>query len=87
MQFVVHDSPAHMPKPVGAIKIHADYAGTADFVGTGEWAQLDTQNIQHCDYFGHLSIFIRIVLVIFGTRINSQMYPISDFITRDTSTR
>ena len=36
---------------------HADYVGTADYAGIGEWAQLDLQSIQHRDYFGHLSIF------------------------------
>ena len=35
----------------------ADYAGTANYAETWEWAQLDLQSIQHRDYFGHLSIF------------------------------
>ena len=26
---------------------HADYVGTADYAGIGEWAQLDLQSIQH----------------------------------------
>ena len=52
---------------MAAIKIHTDYAGTADCAGTtdyaetGEWAQLDFQSIQHRDYFGHLSILIRAI--------------------------
>ena len=47
----------HKLRPVAAIKIHADYAGTADYTRISEWAQLDLQSIQHRDYFGHLSIF------------------------------
>ena len=41
---------------MAATKIHADYAGTADYARIGEWAQLNLQSIQHRDYFGHLSI-------------------------------
>ena len=40
-----------------AINLRADNPGTCDYVGISEWAQLDLQSIQHCDYFGHLSIF------------------------------
>ena len=29
--------------------LHADYVGTADYAGIGEWAQLDLQSIQHRD--------------------------------------
>ena len=43
---------------MAAIKLYADYAGTADYAGIGEWAQLDLQSIQHRDYFGHLSILV-----------------------------
>ena len=28
---------------------HADYVGTADYAGIGEWALLDLQSIQHPD--------------------------------------
>ena len=41
---------------MAAIKIHADYMGTPDYMRIGEWAQLDLQSIQHRDHFGHLSI-------------------------------
>ena len=40
-----------------AINLRADNPGTCDYVGISEWALLDLQSIQHCDYFGHLSIF------------------------------
>jgi hypothetical protein len=46
----------HLSRPVEAIKLHADYARTADYAEIGEWAQLDLQSIQRRDYFGHLSI-------------------------------
>ena len=49
----------HLLRPVAAIKIRADYVGTADYVGIGELVQLDLQCIQHRDYFGHLSILER----------------------------
>ena len=39
----------HLLRPVAAIKIHADYAGTADYTRISEWAQLDLQSIQHRD--------------------------------------
>ena len=48
-----------MPSLVAVInKILADYAGTSDYAGIGEWAQLDLQSIQNRDYFGHLSIYL-----------------------------
>ena len=30
-----------------SIYVHADYVGTIDYAGIGEWAQLDLQSIQH----------------------------------------
>ena len=34
-----------------------------NFAGTAEWAQLDLQSIQHRDYFGHLSIFLNLIII------------------------
>ena len=46
-----------LAKVSGSHQNTSDYAGTANYEGTAEWAQLDLQSIQHRDYFGHLSIF------------------------------
>jgi hypothetical protein len=42
-------------KASGSRQNTSDNAGTANYAGISEWAQLDLQSIQHRDYFGHLS--------------------------------